>query len=102
MLKGSLQVRNIRLQLLFHAEGLGLALALSLQGSLHAIDGLHEVLPGAVKLFLLLTNAALNLLPDLGQLQLGTQDLVFFLLQSTFSLLKGSLQLHFLSLQALP
>merc|ERR1719195_993484 len=49
-----------------------------------------------------LANAPLNLLPHLGQFQLGTENLVFFLLQSTLSLLQGSLQFHLFSLQTLP
>merc|ERR1719268_768676 len=54
------------------------------------------------ELFLLLSNSALNLLANLSELKLGPQDLVLLLLKSTLSLLKGGLELHLLSLKALP
>merc|ERR1711994_991541 len=46
MLQGSLKLRDIGLQLLLHTKCLSLALALTLQSSLHAINGLHIVLLG--------------------------------------------------------
>merc|ERR1712064_153515 len=45
--------------------------------------------------------AAVDLLPDLCELQGGSQHLVLLLLQGTLSLGQSSLQLHLLSLQTL-
>merc|ERR1719381_180971 len=102
VLQGSLQLNNISLKLLLHPQSLGLALGLHLQSALHTIKILHVVLPGHFKLLLLLCNAALNLLLDLSQLELSPQHLVLLLLQGSLCLLKGGLELHLLSLQALP
>ena len=59
-------------------------------------------LPGIVELLLLLSHTPVNLLANLGQLQLGSQHLVLLLLQGTLGLLQGSLQLLLLLLQAPP
>merc|ERR1719187_1858287 len=102
MFKRGLELANVRLQLLLHPEGLSFALGFHLQSILHTINSLHEVLAGALELLFFLRDTALNLLSDLSQLKLSPQHLVLFLFKGTFSLLKGSLQLHPLSLQTLP
>merc|ERR1719278_2246208 len=101
MLKVAVKVKHITLKLLLHPESLSLALGLSLNSRLHALEGLAHVLLGAGKLLLLLGNPPLNLLPHLGQLKLGAQDLVLLLLQSSLGLRQGSLKLHLLSIQTL-
>merc|ERR1719300_1826683 len=101
MLKSSLQVHDISLQLLLHAVSLSLSLGFHLNSSLHALNGLVHVLPGGIKLLILLSHSALNLLPDLGELKLGTEHLVLLLLKSTLSFRESSLKLHLLSLKTL-
>merc|ERR1719278_1098429 len=101
MLKVAVKVKHITLKLLLHPESLSLALGLSLNSRLHALEGLAHVLLGAGKLLLLLGNPPVNLLPHLGQLKLGAQDLVLLLLQGALSLGQSSFQLHLLSLQTL-
>merc|ERR1719384_3099969 len=76
-------------------------LGLGLQLHLHAIDGLGEVLLGGSELLVLLGDAALDLLPDLGELQGSSQHLVLLLLQGALGLGQSGLQLHLLSLQPL-
>merc|ERR1719341_2184958 len=49
-----------------------------------------------------LSNTALNLSLDLGELHLASQHLVLLLLQGSLSLLKSGLELHLLSLEPLP
>merc|ERR1719455_27121 len=68
-LQVALQIQNISLKLLLHSESLSLGLALSLNSGLHVLDALGHVLLGAHELLVLLSHAAVNLLPDLGQLQ---------------------------------
>merc|ERR1719431_1635673 len=102
MLKGQAKVSSISLQLLLHPESLGLALGLGLKSQLHGIQGLGLGLLDQEELLLLLSQAALNLLPDGVELQLAPQHLVLLLLQSGLGLLQGRLQLKLLSLQALP
>merc|ERR1711976_533244 len=53
-------------------------------------------------LLILLSNAALNLGLDLGELHLAPQNLVLLLLQGGLGLLKSGLELHLLSLEPLP
>merc|ERR1719412_1504330 len=77
------------------------AMRLGLNGSLHGVDALLEVLLGRLELLVLLGHAPLDLLPDLGQLELGAQHLVLLLLQRSLGLGERSLQLHLLGLQAL-
>merc|ERR1711962_986047 len=101
MLKSSLQVHDISLQLLLHAVSLSLSLGFHLNSSLHALNGLVHVLPGGIKLLILLSHSALNLLPDLGELKLGTEHLVLLLLKSTLSFRESSFKLHLLSLKTL-
>merc|ERR1719362_2332840 len=67
MFEAAIKVDDISFKLLFHPEGLGLSLSLSLNGSLHALQSLAHVLLGGGKLLLLLSNPPLNLLPHLGQ-----------------------------------
>ena len=60
---------------------------------------LSSVVPCVVELFFLLLNLAVNLLPDLAELKLGSEDLVFFLLKGSLSLFQSSLELFLLNLQ---
>merc|ERR1719322_2387991 len=85
-LQVALQIQNISFQLLLHSESLSLGLALSLNSRLHVLNALGHVLLGAHELLVLLGHAAVNLLPDLGQLQLASQDLVLLLLQGSRSI----------------
>merc|ERR1719350_2041236 len=100
-LKVALKVQDVSLEFLLHPEGLGLSLGLSLDSGLHVLDGLGHVLPGGEELLVLLGHAALDLLSDLGELQLAPQHLVLLLLQGTLSLGQSSLELHLLSLEPL-
>merc|ERR1712066_1153679 len=102
VLKSNTKVNNIGLQLLLHPESLNLALGLALKLHLHAIDGLGKVLLGGGKLLVLLGQTALDLLPDLGELQGGSEHLVLLLLQGALSLRQSGLKLHLLSLEPLP
>merc|ERR1719412_1054508 len=73
-----------------------------LKSHLHPLQSFAKVLLGGGKLLVLLSDALLNLLPDLGQLQLAPQHLVLLLLQGALGLGQSRLQLHLLSLQPLP
>merc|ERR1711962_1191448 len=86
---------------LLHPQGLGLALGLSLEGSLHRVQRLRLGFLDQKELFLL-SQATFDLLSDSIKLQLASQYLILFLLQSGLSLLQGRLQLQFLSLKTLP
>merc|ERR1711981_834648 len=101
MFQSSFQFANIRFKLL-HPNSFSFSLAFSFKGTLHAINGLLEVLFGAQKFFLFLTNSSLNLLSHLSQFQLSSQNLVFFLFKGTLSFFQGSLELHLFGLQTLP
>merc|ERR1719422_811695 len=101
MLQVAFKVQDVSLQLLLHPQSLSLALGFGLNSSLHVLEALAHVLLGGGKLLLLLSNPALNLLPHLGKLQLGTEDLVLLLLKSSLCLREGSFQLHLLSLKTL-
>merc|ERR1719175_8537 len=99
VLQSQLQVSNIGLQLLLHAHGLSLALGLGLKSGLHGLQRLGLVLLDGHELLVLLGQAALDLLSDLGQLQLGAEHLVLLLLEGGLGLLQGGLQLQLLGLQ---
>merc|ERR1711933_256482 len=101
VLQSQAEVSGITLQLLLHPQSLGLALGLGLQGGLHGVQTLVLVLPDHGELLVLLSNAALDLRLDLGELHLAPQHLVLLLLQGGLGLLQGGLQLHLLSLQPL-
>merc|ERR1719430_2423239 len=81
--------------------GLNLSLRLSLKSHLHSLKSLAKVLLGRGEFLVLLSNALLNLLPDLGELQLAPQHLVLLLFQGALGLGQGGLQLHLLSLETL-
>merc|ERR1712008_520233 len=100
--KCSFQFRNISIKLLLHAKSLSLTLGLLFKSSLHTINSLGEFLASALEFFILLSNTALNLLSNLRQFKLRSQDLVFLLLECSLSLLKSGLEFHFLGLQTLP
>merc|ERR1719295_1297794 len=102
MLKGQAKISSVSLKLLLHPESLSLALGFCLKGNLHGVQGLGLSLLDQDELLLLLSKAALNLLPDSGKLKLAPQHLVLLLLEGGLSLLQGRLQLQLLSLQALP
>merc|ERR1712012_510605 len=84
-----------------HAESLSLGLGLRLQCRLHVLNSLAVVLLDQNKLLFLLGNSANNLLLNLVEFQLTSQNLVLLLLKSCLSLGQSSLQLHLLSLQSL-
>merc|ERR1719295_610677 len=102
MLKGQAKISSVSLKLFLHPESLSLALGLCLKGNLHGVQGLGLSLLDQDELLLLLSKAALNLLPDSCKLKLAPQHLVLLLLEGGLSLLQGRLQLQLLSLQALP
>merc|ERR1719278_2068459 len=102
VLQGQTKVGGVSLKLLLHPESLSLALGLSLKGNLHGVQGLGLGLLHKQELFLLLSQTALNLLPDSVELQLAPQHLVLLLLEGGLSLLQGRLKLQLLGLQTLP
>merc|ERR1719226_118041 len=101
VLKSEAEVSGISLQLLLHSESLSLALGFGLKGRLHGVESLGLVLANHGKLLVLLSNPALNLGLDLGELHLASQDLVLFLLEGGLGLLKSRLELHLLGLEPL-
>merc|ERR1719158_2172642 len=90
--KGDLELVDVLLKLLLDADGLGLALGLSLKGSLDGVDGALVVATGVLELFLLIGDAAVDVGTDGGDLQLCAHDLGLLLLKSGLSLLEGSLE----------
>merc|ERR1740129_1805892 len=99
---GQTKVGSVSLKLLLHPESLSLALGLSLKGDLHGVERLGLGLLHEDELLLLLSKAALNLLPDGVELQLAPQHLVLLLLEGGLGLLQGRLKLQLLGLKALP
>merc|ERR1719278_623879 len=102
MLEGQSKVSSVSLKLLLHPESLSLALGLSLKGNLHGVESLGLGLLHKKELLLLLSKAALDLLPDSIELQLAPQHLVLLLLEGGLGLLQGRLELQLLGLKALP
>merc|ERR1712018_221033 len=96
VLKSQAKVSSVSLKLLLHPESLGLALGLGLKGNLHGVQGLGLGLLHKQELFLVLSQTALNLLPDSVELQLAPQHLVLLLLEGGLSLLQGRLKLQLL------
>merc|ERR1719379_1883242 len=99
VIKRHLQLIDVSLKLLLHAESLLLGLGLSLKGSLHGFEGASVVLAGVLKLLLLLSEAAVDLLADLGELKLSADNLSLLLLKGGLSLLKSGLKLLLLHLK---
>merc|ERR1719331_3617144 len=102
VLESQAKVSSVSLKLLLHPESLSLALGLSLKGNLHGVQGLGLGLLHKQELFLLLSQAALNLLPCSPPAQGWPQHLVLLLLKGGLSLLQGRLKLQLLGLQTLP
>merc|ERR1711973_250090 len=86
MLKCCVEVKNISLKLLLHSKSFNFALGLSLQSHLHAFKSFSKVLFSCSKFLLLLGNSLLNLLSNLGQLKLASENLVFLLLKGSLCL----------------
>merc|ERR1719427_2599402 len=80
MFQSSVKLNNISFQFLLHAQSFSFSLGFSFKGSLHAINSLLEILASGKEFLFLLSNTALNLLPDLSQFELIPQDLVLLLL----------------------
>merc|ERR1719346_973767 len=102
MVKSNLHLIDVTFVLLLDSEGLLLCSGLSLKRSLHGVQGALVVLPGVLKLLLLLLDPPVNLLAHLGHLQLSSQHLVLLLLQSGLNLLQSLLELLLLDLQLPP
>merc|ERR1712218_635812 len=102
VLEGQAKVSSVSLKLLLHPESLSFALGFCLKGNLHGVQGLGLSLLDEDELLLLLSEAALNLLPDSVELQLAPQHLVLLLLKGGLGLLQGRLKLQLLGLQTLP
>merc|ERR1719167_997068 len=88
MVKSNLKLIDVTLKLLLDAKSFSLRSLLSFQGSSQRFHGALVVLTGIVELLLLLSNSSVNLLADLAELKLRSQDLILLLLKSTFSFLK--------------
>merc|ERR1719273_481359 len=78
----NLKLIYLSLELLLDTESLTLGSLLSLNGGSKRLHGTGMVLPGVVELLLLLSNTSVNLLPDIGKLQLGAEDSVLLHLKS--------------------
>lgn len=102
VVKSDFELVDVSLKLLLHAQGLSLALSLGFEGSLHGVEGTLVVLAGVFEFLFLLLDASVDLLPDLGKLELSAENLVLLLFEGSLSLLKSSLELVLLSLKALP
>merc|ERR1719402_1374014 len=102
MLKSNIKICNIGFKFLLHAKSFSFALGFGLEGRLHSLNGLCLVLFNGHELLLLLSNASFNFCSHLAELELGPKNLVFLLFESSLGLFQSSLQLQFLSLQALP
>merc|ERR1719167_183188 len=99
MVKSNLKLIDVTLKLLLDAKSFSLRSLLSFQGSSQRFHGALVVLTGIVELLLLLSNSSVNLLADLAELKLRSQDLILLLLKSTFSFLKSSLEFFLLLLK---
>merc|ERR1719268_244928 len=99
MIKGNLKFIDVRFKFLLDAKGFTLGTLLTLKRSSQRFHCTSMVLPSIIELLLLLLNATINLLPYLTKLKLGSENLVLLLLKSSFSLLKGRLELLLLNLQ---
>merc|ERR1719370_2496778 len=93
VVEGNLELVDVGLELLLHAESLLLGLGLGLEGSLHGFEGARVVLARVLEFLLLLGQAAVDLLADLGELELSADDLSLLLLESGFGLLESGLKL---------
>lgn len=101
VVKSDLELVDVGLELLLHAQGLSLALSFSLQRGLHGVQGALVVLAGVLEFLFLLLDATVNLLADLAELQLGAQDLVLLLFEGGLSLLESGLELVLFDFQTL-
>merc|ERR1719249_173137 len=99
VIQGHLQLVDVGLELLLHAKSLLLGLGLGLEGSLHGFEGARVVLARVLEFFFLLGEAAVDLLADLGKLELSADDLSLLLLEGGFGLLEGGLKLLLLHLE---
>merc|ERR1719249_621375 len=99
VVEGNLELVDVGLELLLHAESLLLGLGLGLEGCLHGFEGAGVVLARVLELLLLLGEAAVDLLADLGELELSADDLSLLLLEGGFGLLEGGLKLLLLHLE---
>merc|ERR1711899_145557 len=81
VIQSDLELVDLALQLLLDTQGLSLGSLLSLNGSSQRLHGAGVILPGVVELFLLLSDAPVNLLTDIGELKLGAEDLVLLHLE---------------------
>lgn len=102
VVEGDLKLVDVSLELLLHAQGLSLALSLGFEGSLHGVESALVVLACVLEFLLLLLDTPVDLLSDLGQLELSAQDLVLLLFEGGLGLLEGGLELVLLGFEALP
>merc|ERR1740124_2005387 len=99
MIKGNLKLIDVRFKFFLDAKGFTLGTLLTLKRSSQRLHCTLVVLPGIIKLLLLLLDAAVNLLSNLSKLKLSPENLILFLFKSCFSLLKGRLELLLLNFQ---
>lgn len=79
--KLDLHVVEVALHLLLDPQGLIAAAGLSIQGSLKRVHRPQVIPLGLLHLLILLGQLALNFGLDLVELQLGSEDLAFFMFQ---------------------
>merc|ERR1719195_633183 len=99
MIKSNFKLIDVRLQLLFDTKSFTLSTLFGFKRGSKRLHGTLVVLPGVIKLLFLFLNTAVNFLTNLSKFKLSSQDLVFFLFKSSFSLFQSSLEFFFFYFQ---
>merc|ERR550519_1295952 len=100
MIQSNLKLIDISFHFLLDTESLGLSLLFYIKRSGQRLHRTGMIFPGVVKLLLLLSHAAINLLSHLSRFQLSSKYFVFLLLKSTFGLLQSGLKLFLLNFES--
>ncbi|KAF1751668.1 hypothetical protein GCK72_018222 [Caenorhabditis remanei] len=99
MIQSDFEIVDVALELLLDSESLLLLLGLGFESSLHALQSSLVVSASVLEFFLLLLDTFLNLTTDLGDFDLGSENLGFLGFEGSLGFIESLLELFLLNFE---
>merc|ERR1719300_1648363 len=100
MIQSNLKLVDFSLELLLNAKSFSLGTLFSFNGSSERVHSAGMILPGIVELIFSLSNTSVNVLSNLSEFKLSTENLVLLHLKSSLGFLQSGLEFFLFSFKS--